>query len=99
MNARPQQLHAVDVFAPWATDEERRLRRRIHNAGTIATARATREPNGSARSLYYTAAELAYRWVFRRVEKAGDLERILWGLNQIFLAADHVIQVEGPDVG
>ena len=90
-------LTAVDVFAPWAGEEERALRLRIHKAQTIAARRAAAERNGRAQALYFQAAGLALAWVFRRVEDIGDLERILWALNQLFMAADHIAVVEGPD--
>jgi len=97
MSAPEQKLTPVDVFAPWAGAEERALRLRIHKAQTIAAARAASERNGRARALYYEAGSLAHGWVFRRVEDIGDLERILWALNQLFLAAGHIAVVEGPD--
>lgn len=96
MSAGPQ-IDAVTHFAPWAVGEERQIRRRIRRAQTIAAARAVRERNGSARMLYFETADLATAWVFRRVDDLGDLERILRALNQLFLAADNIAQVEGPD--
>jgi hypothetical protein len=92
-----QELTAVDTFAPWATGEERALRLRIHKAQNIAARRAAIERNGRARGLYHDAAALALFWVFRRVTDLGDLERILWALNQMFMAAGHIAAVEGPD--
>jgi hypothetical protein len=89
----------VEVFAPWAGPEERALRLRIHKAQTIAAKRASFiERNARARNLYYDASSLALAWVFRRVDDIGDLERILWALNQMFMAASHIAIVEGPDV-
>lgn len=95
--AELKSITAVDVFAPWAGAEERALRLRIHKAQTIAAARASRERNWRARTLYFEAASLALAWVFRRVADLGDLERILWALNQLFMAAGHIAQVEGCD--
>lgn len=94
MDKSEPQLTAIDVFAPWATGEERRLRLRLHKAQTVALARAAREQFQQARWLYYLAGEVASAWVFRRVEDEASLERILWGLNQLFLAADHFRQAE-----
>lgn len=94
---RANQLTAVQVFAPWAGDEERALRLRIHRAQTIAAARAVREMNARARTQYFEAASLATAWIFRRVADLGDLERILRALNQMFCAADNIAQVEGSD--
>lgn len=92
-----QKLTAMDVFAPWADAPERALRLRIHKAQTIAAARAAQERNGRARAIYYDAASLGLAWVFRRVDDLGDLERILYALNQLFMAAGHIAVVEGPD--
>jgi hypothetical protein len=97
MNVPRTDLTPVDVFAPWAGAEEKSLRLRINKAQTIAARRAASERNGRARTLYYEAGSLAHCWVFRRVEDLGDLERILWALNQLFMAAGHVAVVEGPD--
>jgi hypothetical protein len=100
MSAVPNHpLSPVDVFAPWAGVEERALRLRIHRAQTIASARASHELNARARTLYYEAGSLATAWVFHRVDDLGDVERILRALNQLFLAADNVAQVEGADAG
>jgi hypothetical protein len=88
------QLDPVTVFAPWASDEERELRRRIHRAQSVALARASREDHGEARCLYYLVSQVASEWVFRRVDDRRQLERVLWGLNQLFLAADHFRQAE-----
>jgi len=88
------QLTPVDVFAPWSGPEERSLRLRLHKAQTVATAIAAREDNGDARSLYYHAGQVASAWVFRRVVDRAQLERVLWGVNQLFLAADHFRQAE-----
>jgi len=96
MSAEPQ-LTPVDVFAPWARDDERALRLRLHRAQTIALRRAAQEGNGTARTLYYEAAALAARWVFQRVEDNQALERILCALNQLFMACSHIVIVEGPD--
>ncbi|HUE80290.1 MAG TPA: hypothetical protein VMN38_11760 [Sphingomicrobium sp.] len=92
-----QPLDAVGQFAPWAGDEERALRVRIHRALTGAIARATRERNGRSRALYYVAAEVGQAWVFRRVDDCADLERVIRALCQLFMAADNVFQLEGPD--
>lgn len=96
MNA-PSQLTPVDVFAPWAGDEERILRLRILKALNIASRRAPIERNRRARNTYYDMAELAHGWVYRRVSDIGDLERILWSLNYMFMAAGHIAVMEGPD--
>lgn len=83
--------------APWSGPEELALRRRVHRAGTIAQAQATTERNGTARELLWVLAMTAARWTFRRVDDLAVLERILRGLNQMFLAADNIRQEEGPD--
>jgi hypothetical protein len=90
-------VDVVGLFAPWAGPEERAFRLRIHKAQTIAAKRATFERNSRARVLYYEAASLALGWAYRRVENISDLERILWALCQLFMAASHIARVEGPD--
>lgn len=92
-----QRLNAVDVFAPWADQQERELRLRIHRAQTTALKRAAVERNGTARALYYEASALAARWVFTRVRDVECLERVLWALSQIFMACSHIVIVEAPD--
>jgi hypothetical protein len=92
-------IDPVEHFAPWAGDRERDFRLRIHKAQTIALKRAGFCEQRRARDLYYTAAELAAAWVFQRVDDVDVLERILWALSQIFLAASHIQVVEAPDVG
>jgi hypothetical protein len=95
--SKHEPIDAVAVFAPWAGAEERALRVRIHKAQTIALKRAALERNGRGRSLYYVAAELAAAWVYQRVDDRALLERVLWALCQIFMAAGHIVVVEGAD--
>jgi hypothetical protein len=94
-----QQLTAVDVFAPWAGEQERALRLQIHKAQSIAAAKAARVSNSRARELYSLAADLGVTWVFRRVEDMDDLNRVLRALCQLFMAADNIFQLEGSDAG
>jgi hypothetical protein len=95
--SKHEPIDAVAVFAPWAGPEERALRVRIHKAQTIALKRAALERNSRARSLYYVAAELAAAWVYHRVDDVGLLQRVLWALCQMFMAAGHIVVVEGAD--
>ena len=83
--------------APWAGPDELALRRRLHRAGTIAQAQATREKNSTARELLWVLAMTAARWTFRRVDNLAVLERILRACNQMFMAADNIRQEEGAD--
>lgn len=84
----------IDTFAPWAGNEERALRLRIHRAQAVAVIRADRDPNPHARATYEIASDLALRWVFRRVDNLGDLERVILALAELFLAADNMTQVD-----
>ena len=93
----PSTIDLVAHRTPWAGPEELALRRRLHKAQTIAQAKASREGNGTARELLWLLSMTAGKWTFRRVEDLSILERILRALNQLFLAADNVRQVEGPD--
>ena len=95
--AEQRPLDLIDLNAPWAGQEERGLRRQIHRAGAVATAKAMRERNGRARELYWVASEVARTWTFRRVDDLARLERIIRGLCQVYMAADNFKQEEGPD--
>lgn len=93
---KPQRLDPVDVFAPWAGEEERALRIRIHRARDVATARAGRSQHGRARTLYWLAAQLASDWVFTRAP-ITDLSEILAALTRLFLTAGMIERLEAPD--
>lgn len=86
----------VDVFAPWAGEEERALRMRIHRARDLAQARATRSEHEQARSAYWLAAELAGEWVFKRASNEA-LWDVLKGLTWLFLFAGMIIRLDAPD--
>jgi hypothetical protein len=91
-----QRLDPIDVFAPWADDDEKALRRRIHRAQAAATTRASRSRHGRARQLYWWAATLAADWQFQRAP-ITDLSEILAGLARIFLTAGMIERLEAPD--
>jgi len=94
MSSRP--IDAIAHHMPGAVGRERNFRLRMYRAQAIAIARATHEKNGRARTLYYEASALATAWLFRRAD-LDDLERILRALNQIFIAADNIVQAERFD--
>ena len=87
---------AVTHFAPWAGDDERALRVRVHRARDIAQARACRSKHGRARSVYWIAAQMAGDWVFARAPN-DDLQCILETLSRLFLAAGAIERLEAPD--
>lgn len=87
---------ALDVFAPWAGEEERALRVRIHRARDVAQSRAVRSKHERARTIYWFAAQLAGDWVFTRAPN-DDLNEVLVALTHFFLAAGVVERLEAPD--
>jgi hypothetical protein len=87
-------LDAIGTFMPWIGKEERALRKRLHNAWTIASARASRSDSGNARTLYWTAALVASEWTFARSD-LEDLKDIADALVRLFLAAGTLERVEG----
>lgn len=90
------QPDAIDVLAPWATDDERALRRRIHRAQAAATAKATRSRHGRARALYWWTSQWASDWTFERAS-IEDLKDVIAGLSRAFLIAGAVERLEAPD--
>lgn len=93
---QPPVPDAVSVFAPWAGEQEKLLRRRLRNAWTIASARGARSRSGNARQLYWQVAMVASEWTFARASLA-DLKDIADGLVRMFVAANVFERVEGPD--
>lgn len=89
----------VELFErwPWAGEREHGFRLRILKAETIALKRASLTKQRRARALYYVGAELAAAWIERRVDDVDVLERVLWALSQLFMAAGHIVVVEPPD--
>ena len=95
-NLPERQLTAVDVFAPWAGDQERALRIRIHRARDVATARATRSRHGGARALLWQAAQIAAERVFAPAPE-DDLRETIGNLARLFLVAGWIERTEAPD--
>lgn len=89
-------LDGVDLFAPWAGEEERALRVRIHRARDTAQARAGRSKHGRARTVYWLATQFAGDWVFQRAP-IGDLAEVIKGLTWLFLYASLIERIEAPD--
>ena len=94
---KPQPLDPIDVFAPWAGEDEKALRRRIHRAQGAATTRASRSRHGRARQIYWIAAATASDWTFQRAP-ITDLSEILAALARLFLTAGMIERLEAPDV-
>lgn len=95
-SSEPQPLDAVAVFAPWAADDERALRLRIHRARDTATAKATRCKHGNARQLLWLAAQLAAERVFARMPNE-ELKETIENLARLFLVAGWIERSEAPD--
>ncbi len=91
-----QPIDPVGVFAPWAGEEEKALRVRIHKARDVAQARASRSKHGRARTFYWLAAQMASDWVFSRAPNE-DLADVLASLSRLFLVAGSVERLEAPD--
>ncbi len=91
-----QQSDAVATFAPWAGGAERALRLRLHRARDTATARATRSQHGSARMIYWLAAQMAAAKVFARVPDE-ELTETIGQLARLFLVAGWIERTEAPD--
>ncbi len=89
-------MDAISVFAAWSGEAERALRVRLHRAGNSATARATRSKHGSARALYWLAAQLASERVFARMPDA-ELMTTIDNLARIFLVAGWIERTDAPD--
>lgn len=94
--AADTQSHAVDIFAPWAGEDERALRIRIHHARDLAQARACRSKHGRARTAYWIACQLGGDWVFQRAS-VDQLQEIIKGLTWLFLFASLIERVEASD--
>jgi hypothetical protein len=90
-------MHPVDIFAPACKGEDRELRLRLHKARDIATARATRCKHGSARVVYWLAADIASAWVFRRGVALADMQEVRATLARLFMAATSIERLEAPD--
>lgn len=93
-----QRLDAIDLFCPAASDDERGLRKRIHKAQGAANSAATQSDHCRARSIFWTAAQMAGDWQFRPAT-AEDLAEVINGLSYLFLAARLVERTEAPDAG
>ncbi len=89
-------IDAIATFAPWASENERALRRRIHRAHGSAMARAQRSRHGRARAIFWLAAQMSGDWTFARAA-TEDLEDVLKTLSYLFLAAGAIERVEAPD--
>lgn len=84
----------IGVFAPGAGPEERALRKRLHNAWTISSARASRSKSDTARALWWQVSLAASEWTFARSSNA-DLKDVADALARVFLAASAFERIEG----
>jgi hypothetical protein len=86
----------VEIFTPWADEEEKALRRRLRTAWNISTARATRSPSGNARQLWWQVAQVASDWVTKHASKT-DLKDVADSLVRMFMAANTFERLEVCD--
>jgi hypothetical protein len=86
----------IKHFCPGAGEEERAHRIALHRARDIAQARALRSKHWQARNLYWEAAELSAKWVFRPAS-IDDLQEIRRALGWMFLSAGVIQRLEAPD--
>lgn len=92
----PVKPDAIEAFMPWATADERQLRRRILNCQQIASTRAPRAGSDRARLFYWTACDIAAATVF--ASSSGDhLQEVLDTLVRLFLVAGAVERWETTD--
>jgi hypothetical protein len=79
---------------PQATPEERKLRQRLLNARTIASARAVSTYSDNARQLFWLVNEVASAWTFApaRVSHLEDVANILV---RLFTSASAFERIEG----
>ncbi len=96
LTSTPEPLDPIAVFAPWSGPADRPLRQRLHRAGTMATARATRSKHGGARALFWQAAQAAQARTFARIDVA-QLEDGIRLITYLFLAANIIERTETPD--
>lgn len=64
------------------------------DAETIAVGRGSREENSDACSIYWGIASVASQWKFRKVRRLDQLEHILFALDQMLMAASHILVAE-----
>ena len=87
-------LDPINALRPWGTPEEKALRRRLHKAWSIGAARATSAQSGSARSIFWLAAQTASDWTFAPRSEA-DLKEMADCLVRLFLCAGAFERLEG----
>jgi ABC-type branched-subunit amino acid transport system substrate-binding protein len=87
---------AVAVFAPWSGPRDRPVRLRLHRAQAAATARASRSKHGTARTLFWIAAQMAGARIFARID-ADQLQDAIDNMSRLFLVAGYIERTEAPD--
>jgi hypothetical protein len=84
----------IGLFVPHATPEERKLRQRLNNARTLASARAVGSQSDNARTLFWMVEHVASGWIFAGA-KMEHLEAIANTLVRLFQSASDFERIEG----
>lgn len=87
-------LDPIELLRPWGTPEEKALRRRLHNASTLAAARATRAQSGAARQLLWLTSQTAASWTFSSRSEA-ELREMADCLVRLVMCASAFERLEG----
>jgi len=90
-------IDSVAALMPWSGPEDRPLRMRLHRAGIVAVARATRSKYGNARQIFWLAAQMAQARTFARVD-VDHLQDGIAAVSYLFLAANIIERTELTDV-
>ena len=93
-----ERQHPVDVFAPGASDYQKGLRKRIHQAGDAADARRGRSHLDEAIARYWWISNLARRWVFAPATDQ-QLNDVLAILARDWLNVQAIERLEPPHAG
>ena len=94
---RPSPVHPVDL-AVCGSEEERKLRLRLHKARDVAGRRAEQSQTGpGARAIYLLAADAAGAWIFRaaRIDQLQDAIELVTRLFQAAAPADRLEASDG----
>jgi hypothetical protein len=89
-------LDPIDIFMPWADDEEKALRKRVRWTHHAAAARGDRSPSGEARTVFWLAAQTASGWTTARASKE-QLWLVLHTCSQLLMAGNNYELLEGGD--
>jgi hypothetical protein len=87
------QADPIGLFVPQATAEEKKLRQRLHNARTLASARAVSAQSDNARQLFWLVNHVASGWIFAGAT-VEQLEEVANALLRLFLSASDFERIE-----